>query len=344
MPDPYPANAAERDRWILTRRGTRSVVDPAQPYGFFAEEERAASGEVVSVNTVLLTNRECPWRCLMCDLWKHTLTEPVPPGAIPAQIDYALKRLPPARQIKLYNSGSFFDRQAIPVEDHPAIAERVRGSERVIVESHPALIGDDVRRFRDLLSEGAISSRSRRREEAHDGCRLQIADCGLEVALGLETACPEVLERLNKRLTLDQFRRAAEFLQKNEMALRVFVLVRPPFLDEAAALHWACRSIDFAFDCGATVVALIPTRGGNGALDALAQQGEFSPPSLRTVESSLDYGIGQRRGRVFVDLWDIARLATCRHCSTARVTRLRQLNLAQDSPPPVACAECSKVG
>ena len=74
----------------------------------------------------------------MCDLWRNTLTETVPTGAIPAQIDYALQRLPPARQIKLYNSGSFFDPQAIPLQDYPAIASSVKGFERVIVECHPA--------------------------------------------------------------------------------------------------------------------------------------------------------------------------------------------------------------
>ena len=80
---------------------------------------------MVDVATLFLTNRECPYRCLMCDLWKNTLTETVPIGAIPAQIDYALGQLPPARQIKLYNSGSFFDPHAIPPQDHPAIAAQV---------------------------------------------------------------------------------------------------------------------------------------------------------------------------------------------------------------------------
>ena len=84
-----------------------------------------ASGEIASVNTLFLTNRECPWHCVMCDLWKNTLTETVPVGAIPAQIEYALARLPTARVIKLYNSGSFFDPRAVPVADYPAIAKSV---------------------------------------------------------------------------------------------------------------------------------------------------------------------------------------------------------------------------
>src|SRR5271168_265470 len=127
-------------------------LDPMRPWQFFAEEERSSEGEIVPVNTLFLTNRECPWRCVMCDLWKNTLTDTVPLGAIPEQIEFALLQLPPARHIKLYNSGSFFDVQAVPPEDYSVIAAQMKPYERVIVESHPALIGDRCVDFRDLLS------------------------------------------------------------------------------------------------------------------------------------------------------------------------------------------------
>jgi hypothetical protein len=312
----YPDLARDRDRWILSRRPARNRVDPLRPYAFVAEQERAESGEVVPVSTIFLTNRECPWRCLMCDLWRNTLADSVPPGAIPAQIDFALAHLPPARQVKLYNSGSFFDPRAIPPEDLPAIAGRARAFERMIVECHPALVGEPALRFRDLL------------------------DGRLEVAMGLETAHPEALSRLNKRMTLDQFARAAEFLRGHDIALRVFILVKPPFLDEAAALEWAGRSIDFAFECGATVASLIPTRFGNGALEVLAERGEFSPPKLATLEAAADYGVGLRRGRVFADLWDLEKFSSCAVCFDARNTRLERINLTQNIEPPVVCSRC----
>jgi uncharacterized Fe-S cluster-containing MiaB family protein len=129
----YSISPAERDRWIVEQRPARAALDPYRPYAFFVEEEYGASGAVEQIATVFVTNKECPWRCVMCDLWRNTLTETVPVGAIPAQIDYALAQMPAARAIKLYNSGSFFDPKAIPVEDHAAIAERVSGFERVIV-------------------------------------------------------------------------------------------------------------------------------------------------------------------------------------------------------------------
>ena len=167
----YPAKTAERDAWILSRRPAREIRDPYVPYQYFVEEECAVGGAVEPVATIFLTNRECPFRCLMCDLWRNTLTATVPTGAIPAQIDYALSRLGPARQVKLYNSGSFFDPRAIPPADYASIAARVQGFARVIVENHPAFTSDRCVAFRDLLP-GAF-----------------------EVAMGLETVHPDVLAR-----------------------------------------------------------------------------------------------------------------------------------------------------
>ncbi len=312
----YPEALAERDAWILARRGPRNAVDPLRPWAFFVEDERSASGEIVPVATIFLTNRECPWRCLMCDLWQNTLENVTAVGAIPAQIDYALERMPAARQIKLYNSGSFFDRRAIPIEDHATIAGRIRGFERVIVECHPALVGDDCFRFRDQLSGR------------------------LEVAMGLETVHPEILSRLNKRMTLDQFRTAADRLRENDVDLRVFILVKPPFMREEEAMEWAARSLDFAFDCGATAATLIPTRGGNGAMEELAASGDFAPPSLAIVEDAADYGVGLEHGRVFVDLWDERRRPGCEPCHASRVTRLDAMNLRQKVLPRVVCERC----
>jgi archaeosine synthase beta-subunit len=306
----------QRDKWVLERRPARETLDPQKPYLFFVEEEFSASAEILRVATIFLTNRECPWRCVMCDLWRNTLTASVSPGAIPAQIDFALSQLPAARVLKLYNSGSFFDSRAIPVEDHPAIAFRANDFERLIVENHPALVGDNSLRFRDRLK------------------------CRLEIAMGLETVHPDILPKLNKRMTLEQFSIAATFLRAHDIDLRAFVLVQPPFMRPHEAIPWAQRSVDFAFDCGATAVTLIPTRGGNGAMEALAANQQFSPPRLETLEASFSYGLGLKRGRVFADLWDAERIPSCPNCRIARITRLRHMNLSQVNHAPVCCQSC----
>ena len=312
----YPDTASDRNKWILERRPARSALNPREPYGFFHEEERSGEGEVVPVNTVLLTNRECPFRCVMCDLWRNTLAESVPIGAISEQIDFALARLPRARVVKLYNSGSFFDPKAIPVEEYGSIAARLQAFERVIVECHPALVGDSCLLFRDMTSGK------------------------LEVAMGLETAHEGVLQKLNKRMTLGQFAAAADFLQRHRIGLRAFILVQPPFMRREDALYWARRSVEFAFECGATAATLIPTRGGNGAMETLAEIGEFESPDLRVLESALANGLKLDRGRVFADLWDAKQKSECAWCFDARLARLRAMNLSQTIADAVRCDKC----
>lgn len=312
----YPATNLERDRWILERRPEGKSLDPRKPYLFFVEEELSPSGEILPVATLFLTNRECPWRCVMCDLWRNALTTSLPVGAIPEQIDFALSQLPSARVLKLYNSGSFFDSGAIPVEDHAEIAGKANNFERLIIENHPALVDDRILRFRDRLN------------------------CRLEIAMGLETVHPDILPRLNKRMTLDQFSAAANFLYAHEIDLRVFVLVQPPFMQPDEAIFWAQRSTDFAFASGASVVTLIPTRGGNGAMETLAANQQFSPPRLETLEASLSYGLNLKHGRVFADLWDVEKISYCPACLKSRISRLQAMNLSQVNLPQSRCTSC----
>ncbi len=237
---------------LRERRGPKNARDPFRAYGAFVEDEADGSGSTVPVATILLTNRECPWRCVFCDLWKDTLDETVPAGAIEHQIRAALAVLPPARWIKLYNAGSFFDPHAIPPGDIPGIAAALAGFERVIVECHPALVGDAALRLRDLL-------RGR-----------------LEVAMGLEIANASVLARLEKGMTLEDFARAANLLQSGGIDLRAFVLVQPPFVAAEEAVAEALQSLAFAEACGASVCSLIPTRPG---------------PRLETLEAAFDQGL-----------------------------------------------------
>jgi hypothetical protein len=219
-------------------------------------------------------------------------------------------------QVKLYNSGSFFDPAAIPPADYEPVARRIAFARHVVVESHPLLVGDRARALRDLLSGS------------------------LEVALGLETAHPEVLRKLNKGFDLTQFARAADFLAAQRIALRVFILVNPPFLDGQSGLEWAVKSAGFAFACGAGSVTLIPTRAGNGAMERLRESGEFVPPTLAMLEEAQRAALALGRGRVFADTWALEPFSSCPRCFAARRERLEAANQAQRDMPPVRCEAC----
>jgi radical SAM enzyme (TIGR01210 family) len=314
MPSTNEPLEAWDDARILALRPPKNAVDPARPYAFLVEPERTREGTVEDTAVLFLTNRECPFRCLMCDLWKNTTDQRVPEGAVAAQMEYALARLPPARHIKLYNAGNFFDAKAIPPADWPHIASLVSSFQTVIIESHPRLIDQRCVALRDMFRPA------------------------LQVAMGLETVHPAVLPRLNKRMTLDDFATATRFLRKHEIAVRAFILLRPPFLSEEEGVHWAKESIRFAIDVGVECCVVIPTRPGNGAIDQLQRQGDFSPPRIDSLEKVLDYGVSLGRGRVFADLWDIQQFASCQRCAPARAQRMDTINRTQQTLPAVVCA------
>ncbi len=314
---------------MLARRSGRPRHDAWQPGGFHIETERTQSGAIAEVLTLFLTGRECPWRCAMCDLWQHTTETDTPLGAIPRQIEVALATVSLTRslptRIKLYNAGSFFDARAVPLADYDAIAERLRAFDRVVVESHPALVGERVDRLLGALG-------GHRREP--------LAEARLEVAMGLETAHPQALAQLHKGMSLAMFETAATELQRLGVALRVFLLVPPPFVPAAEQASWLRRSIDFAFTCGAGVASLVPTRTGNGTLEVLEQEGLFEGPRLGDLERALQASVPEARGRVFADLWDLERFSDCARCLPARRARLHRMNHEQVALAATSCDAC----
>jgi len=304
------------EKWILSHRGAKNIVDPYRPYSWLVEKERTHDGRVEDTGIIFLTNRECPFRCLMCDLWKNTTDETVPPGAIADQIELALEKMPGVKHLKLYNSGSFFDVRAIPEAGYDRIASVVSSMETVIVESHPKFINEKCLKFRDMLKPE------------------------LQIAIGLESVSREILMKLNKKMSPEEFRSSVNYLTANSIKTRAFILLRPPFLSEDEGIFWAERSIDFAFESGIECCTVIPVRGGNGAMEELAKDGHFKKADIISLEKVLEYGIGLKKGRVFADTWDLNLFSKCKHCLDERTERITRMNLQQEILIPVECG-CS---
>ena len=298
-------------------REPRNSVNHNRAYAQFVEPEINRHGHLESIGTIFLTNRECPFHCTMCDLWKNTLRETVPAGAIPRQIQTAIEELPPFTSIKLYNSGNFFDAKAIPQSDLPTIAKIVQRYSDCIVENHPKLVSHRCIEF-----------------------AKQIAPAQLEVAIGLETCHELSLQWLNKGMTLRDFATAVEFLHAAKIETRVFLLLGLPDLTAQASLEWTLRSIEFASSYGVKCFSIIPTRPTMPQVAELVEQGRFELPTASTIESVMDQAIEMGRGRVFIDLWDAPSFFACEHCQSARLDRLNKMNLQQRILPKVQCNFC----
>ena len=314
-------SASADDARIRSLRSSKPINDPWRAHGSLVEEERRPDGTRERALTVFLTGAECPFTCSFCDLWRYTIGGPTPRGALPAQLAEVLRsfdgRTAPLDRLKFYNASNFFDRRAVPADDVPALAALAAPFAGVTVESHASTIGPLTLEFAQLIAGR------------------------LEVAVGLETVHPVAAARLNKRLDLERFDRAAHFLTNNEIDLRVFVLIGTPHVPFNESVEWTVRTVEYAVQRGASVVSIIPVRGGNGELERLESTGDFVPPTLWQLESVLERCLSLAPAAVSGDLWDADRLATCSACSAARIERLRRMNVTGLPEAAIVCPSCA---
>jgi uncharacterized Fe-S cluster-containing MiaB family protein len=266
----YPDTAAARDRFVIDLRSARSALDPWRYQDVLIEDEPTERGGVARVGTIFLTGRECPWRCAMCDLWRFTTRADTPAGAIPTQIRSA-------RQL-WRSQGEVVTRVKLYNASNFFDPRAVPAGDYGDV----AAAAGDVEQVIVESHPSLIGERVERFIEALDGRRL-------EVAMGLETVHPAALDALNKRMTTDDFANAANTLNRLGVSLRAFVLI--------------------AVECGASVISLIPTRAGNGTMEALTSQKLFVEPTQADVERSFAlvrarFSIPESRApRILLDPW-----------------------------------------
>jgi radical SAM enzyme (TIGR01210 family) len=306
------------DRRIRSLRPPKPHVDPYVAFGSMVEEERRPDGCVERALTVFLAGAECPFTCSFCDLWRYTIDGPTPRGALVAQLERVLAGVaePLPDRLKLYTASNFFDRRAVPPEDLAELAGLAAPFASVTVESHASTIGPGVVAFARML-------RGR-----------------LEVAMGLETIHPVAAARLNKRLPLSRFDRAAATLSADGIDVRAFVLLGAPHVAPEESVEWTVRTVEHAAAQGAAVVSIIPVRGGNGEMERLAAAGEFTPPTLAQLEDALDGCAHIANTVVTADSWDVEKFARCGACLAARKERLCRINVSGRAEPRIVCAAC----
>ena len=134
-------------------------------------------------------------------------------------------------------------------------------------------------------------------------------------------------------------------LVREGISVRAFVLIGLPFLSADESLEWALKSVVFARDCGVSVVSLIPTRMGNGAMEQLHQAGEFQLPTFESLEETLEGALTITVGsttdfRVLADTWNLEEFASCTKCFDGRHERLKKMNLEQRILPRMVCESC----
>ncbi|MEM2943341.1 MAG: archaeosine biosynthesis radical SAM protein RaSEA [Methanomassiliicoccales archaeon] len=232
-------------------------------------------GEKVETFVAILRTSGCYWArkkgCFMCGY--NIESDPrIDIHDIHAQIDELKEAYSNEEYVKIYTSGSFLDPIEVPVTSRAEIFETFSDARRILIESRPEFITDE-----------NISN-------------LQVTR--LEIAMGLESAFDSTLEKcVNKGFTVAEYERAARYLNERGIPLRTYLLLKPPFLNESAAILDTVESAVFASRFSESI-SINPVNVQKGTLvEVLWKRGDYRPPwlwSLVTVLSNVEIRKGVR--------------------------------------------------
>ncbi len=239
-------------------------------------EKDMADGKVVDALVLIMRTNGCSWTragnggCTMCGYRTASLNG-VTEADLNAQIDQALTRFKGQPFVKIYTSGSFFDENEIPASVRDRIFREFATCARLLVESRPEYITDD-------LVKGLPKN--------------------MTVALGLETSNEEILCKcINKGFTAAQSKAAGEKLKAAGLAVRTYLLLKPPFLTEKDGMEDAISSARFA-DVFSDEISINPLNIQHGTyVERLWRKGDFRSPwiwSLIEVMKKLSGTVSSR--------------------------------------------------
>ncbi|MBS7287896.1 MAG: archaeosine biosynthesis radical SAM protein RaSEA [Candidatus Freyarchaeota archaeon] len=219
---------------------------------------------------VILPTVGCYWAltaggCSMCGyIYDGVLSTP-PPTLILEYFKLAYEKaasLSYPMSVKIFTSGSFFDEREVPKLARDEILRFLSYEtkvEEVIVESRPEFVTEEA------VNDAINVLRGKR----------------LTVAIGLETTNDKVRSLINKGFSLSDFKATLETLKRLEAGVKVYLLVKPPFLRETEAIFDVENSIRQLSKMNVDAISLNPCTVHKGTfVELLWKRGDYRPPWL----------------------------------------------------------------
>jgi len=233
-------------------------------------------GKPTPALTIILSTVGCRFArqggCTMCGYINDASIEPPGAGVLIAQLKSGFKKAPESDFIvKIFTSGSFFDIEEVDFTIQEQILEYLEQSanvRKVIVETRPEFVNRE--------------SLGRVREVFHKP---------FEIAMGLESA-NDTIRRfcINKRFTFDQFKKASSIAEGEDITVKAYLLLKPPFLSEGDALRDVIESISRAAPHAGTI-SINPCNVQRGTLVEELYHGRgYRPPWLWSIIEALRIG------------------------------------------------------
>jgi len=230
-------------------------------------EDLLASERVRSL-TIILRTKGCYWArsdgCTMCGYIYHA--DPNSCGAdVKKQFDDVLNCYGKNfGVVKLFTSGSFLDTNEVPADVRNYILNKLSDVPKVIVETRPEFVTDEVCEGISKILHGA------------------------EVAIGLETSNDLIRNScINKGFNFNDFIEASKLASSYNLTVKAYLLLKPPMLTEKQALDDAIMSIKEASKYANTISLNLCNVQKGTYVEKLWKKRLYRPPWLWTAVEAL---------------------------------------------------------
>ncbi len=295
--------------------------DPAPPgeaarYVNLWTEKEAIGSERVDAFVAILRTRGCYWAdvkgCSMCGYAKDTLGRSATPEELGRQLEGILRAYKGQPYVKFYTSGSFLDDREVDPESRRRIVAAFSGTAR-------RLLFETLPEFAQRETLGPL-------QEGFHG--------EIEVALGLESTQPEVLQRfINKGSPPSEYLEAGDRVRALGARAKAYLLLKPPYLTEQESIDDVVTSIGIAaphFDA----ISVNPVHIQNGTVvEWLYHRQRYRPPWLWSLLEAMRAGVPLRGSTRLVTFPTAGGLPrgphNCGECDRTVLAALEEASLDQ---------------
>ncbi len=260
-------------RNISLKRRKVDVSLVNKPIAFWIKEDRLLN-DVGKGFTIILRTNGCSWSqsetggCSVCGYINDTSPIPLKPQNIINQFTVAMEQKLNEIEnddvdyiFKIFNSGSFFDKNEIAEEVRHYIynnIEIIDNVREVVVESRPEYINSlMLKEIKEFFKNKYF-----------------------EIGVGVETTNDWIRNHyINKGVTLEMLIEAFRLCQTNEIGIKAYLLFKPIFLNEISAIDDCVASITALKDLNINSISVNPLNIQKGTLaEHFWRQNRYRPP------------------------------------------------------------------
>ncbi|MEM0156382.1 MAG: archaeosine biosynthesis radical SAM protein RaSEA [Thermoplasmataceae archaeon] len=248
--------------------------DPDKPVSVWKELDRIR-GKPEQTVVVIFRTTGCAWykftSCSMCGYF-NDISGKITEENLLKQVEFVSESMEGARVVKVFTSGSFLDPIEIPITVRKKFLESLaEKADKVLIESRT-----------EYITENNLKS-------------LHETGIPIRIAIGLESANDTVIrDSINKGSTFAKYLDAAYIIRKLGLELRTYLLLKPPFMSEAAAITDAIDSVRKVAQISNDVSINPMNIQKNTLVEKLWKKGLYRPPRLwslaRVILESSEFG------------------------------------------------------